>query len=170
MFWRDAEFGFMCKTRPDVMPTEGGYLADVKTAASAHPDAFSRSVAHYGYHQQAAWYLDGVAAVTGERRPRFYFIVVEKTPPFLVAVHQLDAEAIEWGRILNRQARGMYAWCVEQGSWPSYTADLTGPVKTFDIGLPHWERRRLQEAFTVGGLWPPQGPPQPQEQKGETDV
>lgn len=156
MFWRDPEFGFWCKTRPDWLPDSRRYLVDIKTTTSADPADFRRAVADFGYHQQAAWYLDGVQQVTGERPERFAFVVVSKKAPHLVSVCWLDDEAIEWGRILNRYARGVFAWCIERTEWPSYRPDISGPPAAFTISLPEWSRRELERRHEAGEFTPPQ--------------
>lgn len=156
MFWRDPEFGFWCKTRPDALPKSRRYLVDLKTSASADPEDFQRAVVNFGYHQQAAWYTDGVAEVLGEKPERFAFVVVGKTAPYLVTTCWLDDEAIGWGRILNRYARGLFAWCLERGEWPSFTPDITKPPAAFTISLPEWERRNLERRHQDGEFTLPQ--------------
>ena len=156
MFWRDPEFGFWCKTRPDWLPDHRKYLIDLKTSVSADPDDFAKAAVNFGYFQQAAWYLDGVATVTGDKPERFAFIVACKKPPYLVSVCWLDAEAIEWGRILNRYARGIFAWCLERNEWPDYRPDPFGPPAAFTISLPEWARRDLERRHQEGAFIPPQ--------------
>jgi PDDEXK-like domain of unknown function (DUF3799) len=156
MFWRDPEFGFWCKTRPDALPKSRRYLIDLKTSASSDPEDFRKAVVNFGYHQQSAWYLDGVEAVTGDRPERFAFVVVGKSPPYLVTTCWLDADAIEWGRILNRYARGLFAWCLERNEWPSYKPDPVAPPAAFTISLPEWARRDLERRHEEGQFTPPQ--------------
>lgn len=156
MFWRDPEFGFWCKTRPDYLPAHRRYLVDLKTSTTANPEAFAKAAVNFGYHQQAAWYLDGVEAVTGERPERFAFIVVSKKPPYLVSTCWLDEEAIEWGRILNRYARGVFAWCLDRNEWPAYRPVLTGQPAAFTISLPAFALRDLQARHEAGAFIPPQ--------------
>ena len=156
MFWRDPEFGFWCKTRPDALPKNRRYLVDLKTSVSADPDDFARAVVSWGYHQQAAWYLDGVDHVLGARPERFAFVVVSKTPPYLVSTCWLDQEAIGWGAKLNRYARGVFAWCQEHEIWPSFTPDITKPPAAFTISLPQWARRDLEARDEAGEFIPPQ--------------
>jgi hypothetical protein len=156
MFWRDPEYGFWCKTRPDALPKSRRYLVDLKTSVSADPEDFAKAVVNWGYHQQAAWYTDGVEAVLGERPERFAFVVVCKSPPYLVSTCWLDAEAIEWGGILNRYARGLFAWCLERDEWPSYKPDIMAAPAAFTISLPEWARRDLEKRHQDGEFTPPQ--------------
>lgn len=95
--------GIQCKCRPDFVNTKHNLIVDLKTSRSALPDDFSRSIANYRYHVQAAWYLDGVNRVyeeeeKEERFDKFIFIVVETASPFSVCVYELGTESIEEGR------------------------------------------------------------------------
>jgi hypothetical protein len=155
IFWRDSEFGIWCRTRPDFLPAHRRYLVDLKTATSADPEDFTRAVLTYGYHQQAAWYMDGVEAVTGTRPERFAFVVVSKKPPYFVTVCWLDDEMIGWGQVLNRRAKGLFAWCLHYRTWPAYRPEITGPPAAFTISMPDWARRRLEEQDEAGAFEPP---------------
>ena len=156
LFWKHPEFGFWGKTRPDYWPERRPYLVDLKTSVSAAPDDFSKAVVNYGYHQQCAWYLDGVAAITGENPDRFAFVVVEKEPPYLVSVCWLDSAAIEWGRILNRRAAGVFAWCLEHDRWPGFQPDVAQAPAAFNVSLPVWALRDLERRFEAGEFNVPQ--------------
>jgi hypothetical protein len=48
---------------------------DYKTADHANPAAFAKSALDYGYHQQAAWYLDGLRELGISDDAAFLFIV-----------------------------------------------------------------------------------------------
>ncbi len=156
LFWRDPEFGVICKTRPDWLPGHGRYLVDIKTSTNANPKKFEKAIAEFGYHQQAAWYLDGVEAVTGTRPARFAFVVVSKKAPHLVTTCWIDDEAIQWGRILNRRARGLFAWCLEHDQWPAFQPDIIGQRAAFTVGLPHWAKTDLERRHEAGEFTPPQ--------------
>ncbi len=155
LFWRDSEFGVWCRTRPDYLPPHRRYLVDYKTSVSADPREFGRRMLDYGYHQQAAWYLDGVAAVTGERPERFAFVVQEKAPPYLCAVCWVDEEAIEIGRELNRYATGIFAWCLRRNEWPGYRDRPEAPARAFTVTLPGWAIREHQMRSEGGAFIPP---------------
>lgn len=150
LFWIDPEFGVWRKCRPDYLPLgHCRYLLDYKTASSANPDKFARSAADFGYHQQAAWCMDGVEAITGERPKKFAFIVQDKNPPHLVSVCYLDDEALEWGRILNRRALGLFARCLDADEWPGYRDDLAVD-SAFTVGLPAYTANALTKRLDAG--------------------
>ncbi len=137
LVWRDPATGLMCRARLDWLrvPAPGRRLIipDYKTCASADPEALSRSVATFGYHQQAAWYLAGAQAL-GLAGPdaAFLFVAQEKRPPHLVSVIELDHVALRIGADRNRRALDVYAHCRDTGEWPPYV-DGVGL-----ISLPRW--------------------------------
>lgn len=132
LFWKDEETGVWLRCRPDFLPTVPRFVPDFKTARSAHPNDFRRSTKEFGYHIQAAHYLDGIEQVTGTKPDAFFFIVQEKTAPYLVSLCTLDEEAMLWGARLARRAIRIFAHCLDTGRWPGYD----GGVST--IGLPGW--------------------------------
>lgn len=104
-------------------PNHRTIVTDYKTAVAADDESFSKAMHTYGYHQQAAWYLDGVKALgldgNGEP-PAFLFIVQEKKAPYLVNVIQPDPTALAIGAHLNREAILTYKECTASGIWPGY--------------------------------------------------
>lgn len=144
LFWHDHEYGIDRRARFDHLRPYGlARIVDVKTAESAEPDAFSRAVANYGYHQQAAWYLEaGQTCGLFDADAEFVFVVAEKKPPHLVNTFRLDAEALRVGAERNRQAMEIFRDCTESGIWPGYpTDDIT------TIGLPYWAARDHEETW-----------------------
>ncbi len=158
MTWTDPVFGIPCKLRVDHLPHNLVDLRDVKTATTAHPEDFERSAWDHGYVQRAAWYLDGVEAVR-DKRPRFYwFIAVEKKPPFCVSVMKYTEQDLEWGRLLNTMAKVQFVECMAGHRWPSYRPRGAIKPRAFDIRIPPWARYKLQDLVEVGEL------PQPRSQ------
>lgn len=133
-YWRDEPTDTALKFRPDFMTTVGGvpWCIDFKTTVSADPNDFARSIAKFGYHCQAAWYLRGLKEGYGIDDARFIFVAVEKTPPYPVSVIELDYEAIVEGDRLNREAIDLYAECVKTGTWPAYDDQIVL------LNLPAW--------------------------------
>ena len=144
MVWRDEESGVMCRALVDHMPHEGTagvhILADLKTTTDASPRAVAKTVANFGYHQQAAFYLDGYRALRGGD-PAFVFVFVEKDPPYLVSVVELDQAALIVGRELNRRALALFAECQATDTWPGHSPEIEL------VGLPAWASYRLEEPF-----------------------
>jgi hypothetical protein len=144
LFWQDAMARVWRRARLDWLPHPGAgrlIVPDYKTTVSAASDAIERSVHSYGYHQQAAWYLDAVRALgLADDSAQFVFVFQEKTAPYLVRVVQLSASAMRIGRHLNRKAIATYAECTAADRWPGYSDDIDV------ISLPAWaETKHLQE-------------------------
>ena len=139
-FWTDADTGLNCKCRPDWF--NGEVVVDLKTCVDASSGGFSRSIANFGYDIQAAFYVDGIKAVTGLELP-FLFVAVEKDAPHAVAVYRADPEVIEVGRKKYRAALQLLKWCRESGSWPAYQPG--GEIEP--ISLPRWAANA--EAFEL---------------------
>lgn len=140
LFWQDEASEVWRRARLDWLPNETTgrmIVADYKTARSAHPETFAKAAADYGYHQQAAWYLDGVKALGLAEDPAFVFVVQEKTAPYLVSVVELDATALRIGRHLNWQAIDIFATCESTDTWPTYAHDVSL------VSLPYYYERNF---------------------------
>lgn len=145
IYWHDDTTGIRRRCRPDFL-TEGlgrTICLDYKSAISADPDEFEKAVFNWGYHQQQAWYEDGLAEI-GLDTAGFLFVVQCKTPPFLVSVCRIKPEIVDLGRQLNRRAINLYADCVETGQWPGYD-DHT----IHEVGMPGWAIARTEAELNV---------------------
>ena len=144
LVWEDPDTGVRRRAMVDWLPTAAGrrlIVADYKTTTSASPAALTRSVASFGYHQQAPWYLDGAIALGLDEAPAFVFVAQEKTAPYLVTVFQLDENALRIGRDLNRRALEVYRDCTASDVWPGYSSDVEV------IALPRWAERQHEETY-----------------------
>lgn len=119
--WCDDATGIRCKARID-KTRDKGRIVDLKSTRDASKRNFLRSIVDYGYHRQAAFYLDGSVA------KEFRIIAVESQAPFGVAVYDLSPEFIEAGRAAYRFAlKQIQRLRDKHGSefdpatvWPSY--------------------------------------------------
>jgi hypothetical protein len=141
--WQDEKTGVWLRARPDFLPAKRRYIPDLKTAADASPAAFAKAISSFGYHQSAALYLDGIKAVFGDEPEAFFYIVVEKTTPYITTLYQLDAEDIDRGRDLNRMAIDRFAACLKSGHWPGYGEDV------MPCGLTSWARKIADERIAA---------------------
>ncbi|WP_078316031.1 PD-(D/E)XK nuclease-like domain-containing protein [Mycobacterium sp. D16Q16] len=136
-YWHDPETDVRLRFRPDWLPNPGRgrlIVVDYKTSTSAHPGHFAKAAAEYGYHQQAPWYLDGLAACEIADDAAFLFVVQSKTAPYPVTVMELDPEDIELGRRRNRKAINLYAQCTAADHWPDYGQ------RVHSVSLPSYAR------------------------------
>jgi PDDEXK-like domain of unknown function (DUF3799) len=152
--WQDRESGVPCKARPDYLPRHGRWLVDLKTAASANPRSWRDQAYRLGYHARAAWYLDGAEAVLGRQPEEYWFVIVEKEPPYLVSVVSFDEDALAWGRTLNRKACQRFAAAAAANDWPGYRDPGQNHDRAFRIGLPVWAIYQLQDRQEAGEFTP----------------
>ncbi len=120
-FAQDPMTGTWIRVRIDRLGDDGT-ASDLKTTTDANPDEFRRDVAKYGYDVQQEFYKFALDLLPPRlERPRaFRFIVVEKTPPYLVSVNELDAEFEAIGRQRMRRAIDTYKRCRDADEWPGY--------------------------------------------------
>lgn len=118
-YWIDPATGALCRCRPDLYRADLGVILDLKSAASAHPDAFARAVVNYGYHAQEAFYSDGWQML-GRQVDGWAFLVFEKEPPYAYAIYELPPSIVEEGRAQMARALETYAECERAGNWPGY--------------------------------------------------
>jgi len=121
VFATDPDTGVEMRARFDFL---GKHAVDLKTTAKeASASGFAKSAANFQYEVQQGHYLDTLEFATGETR-KFVFVVVETAPPYLTAVHMLDRDFAEMGKVKARRAREIYAECTASGIWPGYPTDI----------------------------------------------
>lgn len=123
-----------CKGRLDFV-SSSGVIVDLKTTRDASPDGFGREVWRYGYHTQAAWYVDGYAAATGSTLPAV-LIAVEAEAPHVVAVYRIPDDILQMGREHYESLLARYAECAREDRWPGYfigESELTLPRYAYPL-------------------------------------
>lgn len=138
--WIDEQTGLLCKAKPDGL---GGLaVIDLKTTRDVRPKQFTDSVLKYGYHRQAAWYLNGINAVLGLGLLPFVFIAVTSSPPFKVCCYDLDEAFIELGRQQCADGLARLAKCAERGDWKT---EAHGQIVR--LSLPAWATKTEWEVL-----------------------
>lgn len=118
-FWTDGEV--WCRARYDLLSDDESL--DYKTTQDVSLRAFGKSMASYGYHQQAEFYLRGLRALAHPAADKpLRFICQETEPPYLVQIHTPDEMAMQTAQLLNDRAIRLYAQCKASGVWPGYPA------------------------------------------------
>lgn len=135
LFWEDSHTGVKCRARPDIIRADG-IIVDPKTCADASEEAFQRAAWNYGYYRQAAMYLDGWEAVSGEKPKAFVFIAQESEAPFLCRAYVASPDLIEYGRTQIREDLERFAKCQKTNIWPGL-----GDTPA-ELNLPAWAMPR----------------------------
>lgn len=138
MFWKCPHTGIWLKARPDVIPEDSGTFADLKTTPSVQALDLKRSMADFGYFQQAALVLEGWQMLTGEAGGAFCFAFVEKQSPYCVRFVVPPDEDLIRGERANFAAKELFAQCIETGVWPG-----PGENDAEYLSLPEWAQKQI---------------------------
>jgi hypothetical protein len=141
MFWTDSLTGLECKGRMDGYNEAGKFIIDVKTTKDAKN--FVSSIIEYGYHRQAAYYMDGLSICLKDDSPwEYYWVVVEMEAPYINAVYKASSNMLEIGRIEYENDLMRFAECKKNNKWPG----LENQVYT--ASLPNWYINKAAEIKT----------------------
>lgn len=124
-FWQQD--GAWCRARYDLLSDVDAH--DYKTCEDASRRGFQKSLANWGYHQQADFYLRGLRVLKhpAGRRP-LRFICQETEAPYLIQIHTPDDEAMDIARELNERALRLFGECSLTGVWPGYAQLVAEPT------------------------------------------
>lgn len=105
IMWNDSELGTLMKGRTDFRNFNMKAVIDLKSTQDATRNKLEKDLwsSDLRYHLQAAIYTDGIRTILGDDRWEFYFVYVEKKPPYAVQVVHLPPKAIDIGRIQYRE-------------------------------------------------------------------
>jgi exodeoxyribonuclease VIII len=142
-FWQDPVFDVLCKARFDVLNKSTQICVDLKTCLDARPQAVTRDAYKYGWHMQAFWYSYALQILSGAPH-EFYFIAVEKDPPYGVCVYRASEEMKQEGGIQCQRALEVYADCLKKDEWPGYSQEVVS------LELPGWiKRKNMMEEYEI---------------------
>lgn len=127
----EPDIAISVKCRPDGLLRGSGVVFDIKTCQDASPRGFEKDLRNYGYDLQAAFYMH-VLRLEGIHCPGFYFICVEKTAPYAVAIHTLSPEYLKHA---HHRMMATLAQIAEAERTEEFT---TGWPEINVIDLPAW--------------------------------
>lgn len=132
--------GIWLKSRPDVIPMDSGFYADLKTCVSIEYDDLERTIWNYGYHIQAA-VVRMCAMALGLPFEEFVLVFVEKTPPHVVRPIVLKSSALDFGQTQALLGLKVLAECLKRNEWP-------GPqgfgIESEYGSIPGWAEKRFE--------------------------
>lgn len=127
LFWTDEATRIRCKCRLDAY--KDGIVVDLKSCTDAATNRFMRDGLAYGYDVQAAHYLRGYKAQFG-KNAQFYFVAVEKKPPYAVNVIHAGDDFIDRGTWQLIDLLDKLKECRKKRKWPGYGVN--------ELVLPEW--------------------------------
>lgn len=131
--WEDSDHGVLLRSRPDFFTSN--IIIDLKTTKDSTPHVFSRAIAEYSYHRQAALACDGLTRLTGRIYDNVMLFVVDKNPPHFSRCYVLPQSAINQGRYEYKEAARIYAECLRTQTWEGY------PEVIEDLDIPNYAYR-----------------------------
>lgn len=147
--WEDPLTRIVCKARVDVCHPASKQVVDLKTTTDASEQGFARTIAKFGYHIQAAFYLRAASGFDTAVEAyndgwRFYIVAVETASPFSVASYKLDQRAIIEGD--KMVYKGLVAWAESQllDTFPGYDDRI------ISISLPRWALTEPEDTGLLG--------------------
>jgi hypothetical protein len=139
------EHGVTLKARLDWLHDDLSAIDDFKsTRASAHPQAWQKTLFGMGADVQAAFYLRGVRAVL-DAEPAWRWVVVECEPPFALSVVTLAPDALAIAEDKVNHAIRLWRACIETGKWPGYPRQVA-TVDALPWAEAQWLERRDESA------------------------
>jgi exodeoxyribonuclease VIII len=124
--------GFLIRSRLDLVNQTVGTIVDLKTSAVITPKEWCAAAIRYQYLAQFAMYADAWHAATGEALT-FKALVVEKSPPFDVAVFSISEDDLEFGRRTYEGWLETLAQCRASGEFPGVARGAELPFE-----IPPW--------------------------------
>lgn len=111
-----------CKARLDGLDDNYSVviIRDLKVCKYISKRGFLRGMEYYGHDIQAASYVEAVEAAWPKMagRIRFEFLLIEKKPPYDVAIIPADKIMLAMGLMKWRIAKLQWAQCLATGKWP----------------------------------------------------
>ena len=130
--WQDEKTGLICKCRPDYF--DGQRIFDIKTTEDASPRAFQYAIKKYSYHLQAQFYARGMSKVYGREIKDFVHVLIEKKPPFAVAIYVLDDASLERADIDIDKGLEKIKRCQDINHWEDYGDE----IQTINLPTEMW--------------------------------
>lgn len=132
------------KFRPDYIKEGKRIVVDLKTAADASMDGFTRASADNDYHLQAAFYSDMLEYIAGDKRGwTFIFIAQEKKLPYAFNLFECSPQFIGQGRYEYELLLQLYKYCIDNDKWPGYQCFCPNRYGLLELNLPKWAIKSL---------------------------
>ena len=129
---------------------DGLSYSDLKTSGiSAAPHSVPNVMASAGWPIQAAMQERGLDVLdpTGAGRRKFFFVMVENSPPYALTVHEMSEAVMTIGRKQLDHAVRIWRTCMESGEWPAYPPIVNVPEMP-GYAEAKWLAREIAEEDT----------------------
>lgn len=132
------------KLKPDYVKQGKHIVIDLKTAADASLDGFTRAAADNDYHIQAAFYSDIMELMSGDGMGwMFVFIAQEKTKPYAFNLFEASPQFLAQGRYEYEMLLQLYKFCIDNNRWPGYQVFCPNRFGLLQLNLPKYAIKSL---------------------------
>lgn len=122
VFWTDPETGLQLKTRPDICKRKKNVIVNVKTTEDGSPKGFAKDLVKYDYPLQACHEITGcLKGGVMETVDNYFWLVVEKNPPYNATIYDFDQEDIAMGMDELHYLYNRIKKAKEQSLYPGYS-------------------------------------------------
>ena len=131
--------GIKLKSKVDLINPEQGFICDLKTTQNVAPEAFIKECEKRQYFQQA-WFYRYMANQAGHKIKNFYFVNIEKEPPFSVSIVQISETQFEIGQQMFEHNFALYKYALKNEN-----RDFDQPhlgSKSFIYECPEWMEKK----------------------------
>lgn len=137
LYWTDLVTGLRLKTRPDICQVKKNIVVNLKTALDGSPQAFSRDLAKYDYPLQACIEILGCTS-TGlmEKVDKYFWLVVEKRPPYNATIYEFGQEEIEACMVDAEYYFKLIKDAQDKNEFPGYSAKADNTLGILEAYIP----------------------------------
>lgn len=139
--WTDPERDIRIKVRPDYLPG-GDIIVDLKTTRDASPFGFGAQSFNLKYHWSAELTCRVLSRATGRPFSSYYFVCVENTAPYAVAVYLATKDQLVFAREELDRLLWEFAGCYKANEWPGYSKDV------IPLEWPAWAWKKAAQAVS----------------------
>lgn len=142
MIWQDPQTKIWLKVRPDVIPTDSGIYADLKTAARLDEDVLSKQYGDLGYYLQPALVRMGCRHM-GLPFESFHFVYTHSTGYADSVSAEVTDAGMDMGEEVVRYCLDRIRTCLDDDEWPGMQ-ELRGDVR---MHMKPWHAERIDIAL-----------------------
>ncbi len=150
-FWQEvASDGTVvqCRGMFDHLIRSEGRIYDIKTCASAHPQAIQKAIERYRYYIQSTAYTSALEKIEPKLvgRVDFRWLFIEFKEPYVVVPCEPAGNMRRIGEACWSQAVNTWAHCLATNAWPAYSR----PGEVLRIEASPWALERAMESEDEG--------------------